>query len=335
MDIKINKEYKHLSFKERELISSMFNFDFSMNKIASILNRSPSTISRELKRNKNSENIYLANTAQDKALLRYKNKYLCRFKRKDYIEYIKIFLLLYDKCTHGIKTTVFFIKKYYPKLRSFCFKTIYNWVNSGKWILKVNDKLHPHYVRGRKRKDTFQKKKSNGTNFLTNSWRNNDKINNKNSIGHYEVDLIMSSNKYECACLLTIVERYSRLAFAIKIPNKNQIQIYKALINWRNKFKSIPLYSMTVDNGQEFKLMPLIAKKLKIATYYTEPYASFQKGSNENFNGIIRRKWKKETNFDEVSQMEIDKYVNLINSMPREILNWKTAKEKFIQCCKE
>ncbi|WP_322961935.1 IS30 family transposase [Mycoplasmopsis cynos] len=324
--------YKHINFGERATISSLYDAGYSIRKISSILKRSASTISREIKRNTDTYRLdYTSKIAQEKANIRHKHKYLFKFSDEKYLDFADHFVSMYDKCTHGIKATLFFLRKHYPELEHFSFKTVYNWFNSGHWFLKRSDRLRRGYVKGRKRGRTSAKHRLVQAKYYMPFWTRDEEINNRNQIGHYELDLVVSSNRGKHACILTIVERYSRYGFAIKIPSRSPKNVYNALIKWRKDHIEIPVFSMTTDNGFEFKNMGLIAYKLGIRAYYTDPYASFQKGSNENFNGIIRRKWKKGTNFDDVSQEELNDYVGQVNAMPRELLNWLTAKQKFIQ----
>ena len=83
--------------------------------------------------------------------------------------------------------------------------------------------------------------------------------------------------------------------------------------------------SITIDNGIECSNIGLLAKWINCYVYYCEPYTSYQRGSNEHINGIIRRFWKKRTDFSNLSNEEILDTQNKINQMPRDIFNWKSS----------
>jgi IS30 family transposase len=87
--------------------------------------------------------------------------------------------------------------------------------------------------------------------------------------------------------------------------------------------------SITIDNGLEFQKIGILAGWLKCKIYYCEPYASYQRGSNENFNGLVRRMWKKQTDFTLIPDETIKFIQDKINNMPRKILNWKSSYQEF------
>ena len=97
------------------------------------------------------------------------------------------------------------------------------------------------------------------------------------------------------------------------------------------KKNKLRVKSITIDNGIEFEKICFLASWIKAHIYFCEPYASYQRGTNENINGLIRRTWKKGTDFNEISNKELNEVVNLINKMPRKIFNWRTSIELFNQ----
>ncbi|PAK21595.1 hypothetical protein CJJ23_01440 [Mycoplasmopsis agassizii] len=127
---------------------------------------------------------------------------------------------------------------------------------------------------------------------------------------------------------MNLTERLSRKSFVIHVDSKKPQEINEKLsilINEENLF----VKSITVDNGLEFSKLNEVTQELKIMIYYCEPYASFQRGSNENWNGLIRRFYKKGTDFSFVSKNELKIVEDEINSMPREILGWKSSSEVY------
>ncbi len=110
--------------------------------------------------------------------------------------------------------------------------------------------------------------------------------------------------------------------------NKNPKTINKAIKDLTNE-NNLFIKTITCDNGIEFEEIAILAYWLKIIIYKAEPYASFQRGSNEHANGLIRRFYPKGFDFNLISDDDLQNTISKINSMPREIFNWKSALEVF------
>lgn len=132
------------------------------------------------------------------------------------------------------------------------------------------------------------------------------------------------------SCLTVLVDRATRKTFIRKTASKTSIQtstsILKALKPLSNNIKSI-----TYDNGCEFAKHEKINKELNIKSYFCKPYHSWEKGTVENINGLIRRFFPKGTDFDTISEEEIAYVEDWINNRPMKILNYMTPNEK-LQC---
>ncbi|WLP85985.1 IS30 family transposase [Mycoplasma seminis] len=128
--------------------------------------------------------------------------------------------------------------------------------------------------------------------------------------------------------LLTFTERKTRYGIIKKIKGKNPWNVAEVLWNLIRE-KQLNVKSITADNGFEFSKLFYLGYRLQIIIYRADPYASFQKGGNENFNGLVRRFFPKGTNFNNISEEEILAVQNEINNMPREIFNWQSADELF------
>lgn len=144
-------------------------------------------------------------------------------------------------------------------------------------------------------------------------------INNRDEIGHLEIDLIIGTRD-RGAHLLTMVDRMSRRIYVRKVWYKNEYYIAKE-IDALIKEEHIDVKSITCDNGTEFAAIGLTAKRNGIKAYRCDPYCSFQRGTNENANRMIRRYFPKRTSFNNIDDIIIKERVEEINSMPREILN--------------
>lgn len=156
-----------------------------------------------------------------------------------------------------------------------------------------------------------------------------DAINDREEYGHWELDLVVGPQGRR-HCLMTLTERLSREEIIIKLPNRKAKTIRKAFNkleketnNFKEKFKSI-----TTDNGSEFmeynKLIKSINGGKRFDIYYCHSYASWEKGTNENHNRMIRRFFPKGTDFATVTRKRVQEVQDWMNNYPRKILGWKT-----------
>ena len=124
--------------------------------------------------------------------------------------------------------------------------------------------------------------------------------------------------------LVTLTDRKSRLLDAKKTKSRTKNEVGKRLINMLNGHSA---KTLTVDNGREFYGHKEITKSTNVTVYFADPYASWQRGSNENANGLLRRYFPKGTDFSKVTAQQLRRAVEKINLMPRKLLNWKSAYE--------
>jgi transposase, IS30 family len=148
--------------------------------------------------------------------------------------------------------------------------------------------------------------------------------NNRSRYGHFENDTIVS--RKGCSGGLSVaLERKSRLLVATKVSSMSTVEHMQVIQKHQILYKTL---SHTMDNGIENKHW----KVLRVPTYFCDPYSSWQKGSVENANKMLRRYFPKGTNFREVSQKQVDIAVDIINNKPRKVLNYKTAREVAESC---
>ena len=143
-------------------------------------------------------------------------------------------------------------------------------------------------------------------------------------IGHFEGDSVLG--KPGTGGILTFVDRASRYLFAAKIDSKAAEPTRKAIVKL---LKDVKVRSITLDNGCEFAQFRQIEEKLDTLVYFAEPHKPWQRGTNENTNGLLRFFFPKGCDFRAVSQEALDSVVDLINSRPRKCLGWKTPKDVF------
>ena len=123
-------------------------------------------------------------------------------------------------------------------------------------------------------------------------------------------------------------ERKTRMVFIEKIKTKDPMKL-NSKVYQLIKRNNLYVKSIAIDNGIEFSKIDLLAKWIKCHVYFYKPYTSYQRGSNKHVNGIIRRFWKKGTDFSQLSCSDILDTQNKINKMPRGIFNWKSSLDLF------
>lgn len=209
-----------------------------------------------------------------------------------------------------------------------CIKTIYNYLDMGLFLNVTNDDL-PY------KKPQQKKKEKKSTVSLNNrKGRSIEErpafIRKRKHYGHWEMDTVVSAQGTGLSCLLVLSERMTREEIVMKIRNKKPSTVVRALNRlekqygskaFRQKFRSI-----TCDNGVEFLDAEGIEKSIstkrkRTTVYYCHPYSSWERGTNENINRMIRRFFPKGTNFDEVTPAQIAAVESWINNYPRGILD--------------
>jgi IS30 family transposase len=145
--------------------------------------------------------------------------------------------------------------------------------------------------------------------------------------GHWEGDLILG--KFHQSALGTLVERTTRFTILVPLKAKDGASVRKA---YERAFKTLPSHlckTLTYDQGREMVQHKLFTQRTKIQVYFAHPNSPWERGTNENTNGLIRQFFPKGTNFKDVGGAEIRRVEHLLNERPRKILNWYTPKEIF------
>jgi len=151
---------------------------------------------------------------------------------------------------------------------------------------------------------------------------------NRTEAGHWESDTV--SGVRGTGCIATHVERMSGFLLAFYLPNLQNGAFTKATID---AFKTVPYMqkkSFTVDNGKEFAGHVALSKETGMDVYFCDPYSFWQRGTNENTNGLLRRFYPKKTPFSDISEEELKHVVDLLNNRPRKRLDFLTPLE-FLQ----
>jgi len=146
-------------------------------------------------------------------------------------------------------------------------------------------------------------------------------VDDKSRVGDWEIDLVIG--KGHSGALVTIVERQISFTVSTRIFDKQAATVTAATIALLMPYKNAVL-TITADNGKEFAYHEQMTQALDAPVYFADPYCSWQRGLNENTNGLLRQYWPKKTDFKLISTNEVDEVVVQLNNRPRKKLNYQT-----------
>ena len=311
------KKYEKLGYRDIVMIETLLNQKMKKTEIAIQLSRNKTTIYRCIKKYTNEDGVFEANEVWEKI----------RENRRNRAEYRKI---LSDEM----------LKKYVLE------KIEVNWSPeqiAGRWNEKTGKVIshetiyefvyenYPHLVKlhfrrkGKKYQRNRKEKYSLGERRMIDE--RPETIESREIIGHWEGDTIVGKNHKQG--IVTNVERRSGYLLAKKVPRRTAENIADVT---KDLFAEIPeelKVSITYDNGKEFAWHKVIETENKMTVYFAHPYCSWERGTNENTNGLLRQYIPKGTDLDTVSEEDLAKYVELINNRPRKRHGWKTPYEVF------
>jgi len=204
-------------------------------------------------------------------------------------------------------------------------KTLYNWIDQGKMNV-INMDLPLKLSRKTKSTKSRKHKKVLGTSIEDRP----DHIENREEFGHWEIDTVLGHKSKDDA-LLTLVERKTRNKIIKRIESKDIPSVHKALNDIFAEYQEISnvFKSITSDNGAEFSELATLEEERQINVYFAHPYASWERGSNERHNGLIRRFIKKGQPIHSYTDETIADVENWMNTLPRKILEYETPEEMF------
>ena len=317
--------YHHLTIEERCCLRYYYNEGYSYRKIAELIGRNVSTVSREINRNKsfmNAKPAYYPYTAQKKYLIRRSYCHRGMFQDEKKLEYIKD-RLLETWSPEQIANTP--CEMDMPSTR-----TIYRWIYER--YIAVNLKVLRRKGKSRGTKETRGKFNAGK------SIRKRDKsVYKRKEFGHWEADTVVSGQGKSKACFVTLAERKTRYYTAIKVPNRKAETVAKAIIAELSQYPDEAVKTITCDRGTEFASWELIEQELKCNMYFADPYCAWQKGTNENSNGLLREFYKKGKDLSRVSPKTLKKNLALINARPKKVLGFKKPIDLFelslSECC--
>ena len=311
------KTYTQLSQEERYFISSQHARNISFRQIARDLGRATSTVTREYKRNLRPTGWYAAFVAQSYTNgRRRRSRSGLRISRR--YRKIIIQLLRQEWSPEQISDYLRHKERYFVS-----FQTIYRWIKKDRrrgGSLFKNLRIVPKRRRKRYRSKDFRGVLA-GKRLIS---ERPAYINDRSFVGHWEGDTVMGKDKHQC--ILTLVERKTGMNRMAKLSNRTarntNIALLKIISKEPNMFKSI-----TFDNGTEFHSYKEIEKTFPVTCYFANPHHPWERGSVENFNGLLRQYFPKGTSLSYVGNKRLGLISNRLNSRPRKRLNFKSPME--------
>jgi IS30 family transposase len=320
--------YSHLTEKDRYVISHLKLAKFSLREIARRLGRHHTSISREIKRNGPTyapNAVYWYYFTQPVAE---KRRHQARgYRRQNHpplVKYVEDRLKL-DWPPEAIAARM---RIDYPKdeRMRISHETIYRWI----YLDATQDgDLHKH-LRRRHPKRRQQKRYGSGRRFIPGRVSIDQRpviVDTRERFGDWEGDTLEGAKGK--GALATHVERKSRYLLAAKLADKKAATMNDQSIASFLKLPRTMRQTLTVDNGKEFSQFKELEAKTGLTVYFADPYAAWQRGTNENTNGLLRFYFPKGTDFEAITEEAIDLIIEKVNHRPRKCLNYQTPHEFF------
>ena len=314
---KLPMNYKHLSQVERYQIYALMKAGHDQTQIAKLLDRHKSTISRELSRNR--------------GLKGYRPKQACAIATKRS-----------EKCRNAATVPPWVAEQAACLLKlqwspeqiagklPVSHETLYQHVCSDKarggtlWKnLRCQKQKRKRYAGGRDRRGQIPHRRPLSDRPVH--------IELRKQVGHWECDTVIGANHK--GAIVTMVERKSGFSVIVKVSQKTSELVSRAIIEGLRPYM-VRVITLTYDNGKEFAGHIQIDQALNSTSYFARPFASWERGSNENFNGLLRQYVPKKRSLNTVTEDEITMIQNRLNNRPRKRLGFKTPAEVFNQSLK-
>lgn len=312
-------KYTQLTLQKRYQISALQKAGYNQKEIAKELSVHPSTISRELRRNRDRVRGYQPELAQIQSTKKHQEKSKRKSITKRVEKYIRI-KLKEDWSPEQISGRMKLDTGIYVVHETIYRYIYYNKANGGKLYTSLRHKNKKYH----KRSNDY---KARGTIIDRVMIDNRPKIvEEKSRIGDLEIDTVIGKN--HIGALVTVVDRKSKFTIIKNVPSKEARIVTQALIEMIQPIKAIT-HTITSDNGKEFAYHKEVAAALDADFYFANPYHSWERGLNEHTNGLIRQYLPKKSEFTNVSKDEIIMIQNRLNHRPRKALGYKTPYEVF------
>jgi transposase, IS30 family len=306
----------HLTLEERDRIAQLRFQGSDQKEIAQALGRSPATISRELRRNR-SDDQYFAAQAQREAQRRRQERPLVRKMDDPEINETVRAGLAQNWAPEQIAGRM----QQQDSDRRVSPQTIYTWIKQDEHCKHWESLLRR---RGKRRN---QRKKGTTTGDAGRIDQRPEVIEERLRLGDFEGDTVLGPPG--TGGLATLVDRKSRLTIVVKIQSKDADHVHEKIKQRLKELDEERRRSITFDNGTEFVRCHRLEKHLGMQLYFADPGCPYQRGTNENTNGLIRQYFPKGTDFRDISHNQVRQVEKLLNDRPRACLGFRTPNEVF------
>jgi len=324
--------YQRLNINEREEISRQIAVGVSIRQIAKYVQRSPSTISREINRTDVVKRIYYRAIFAQQRYRRTLHQ-IHKSRKLDKNPELREIVFHYLSKKWSPEQIAKRLKILYPDnmVMQVSHETIYSYLYVlprgilKEEILSCLRRRHPH----RRHQNKLSRRNSGAIQDYLSIEERPAEVANRIVPGHWEGDLLMGSRN--ASSLGTLVERTTRMAFVVKLPNQDAMTVRKA---FAKEFCRLPKglkKTLTYDQGYEMAQHKLFTKETEITVYFAHPHSPWERGTNENTNALLRQYFPKGTDFSKITLNRIKDVQNELNDRPRKTLNWLTPHEKFSQ----
>jgi len=314
---KLLMTYKHLSQAERYQIHALMKAGHDQSQIAKVLDRNKSTISRELSLNTGSRG--------------YRPKQACeisadRAQNSRNASTVAPWVKEQANALLRVQWSPEQIASQLPISHETVYQHVYADKAQGGMLwknLRCQKQKRKRYAGGRERRGQIPNRRPLSDRPLH--------IEARKQVGHWECDTVIGANHK--GAVVTMVERKSGYAVIAKVANKTSALVSSAIVD-KLKPMAVRVKTLTFDNGKEFAGHAYIDEQLQSTAYFARPFASWERGSNENLNGLLRQYVPKKRAMSTVSDEEIRMIQNRLNNRPRKRLGFKTPAEVFHQSLK-
>jgi len=324
------RSHRALTLAEREEISRGVIVGQSLRSIAALLGRAPSTVSREVNRN-GGRRHYRANGAEQAAWDRAHRAKICKLVQNRALARIVASKLQLQWAPRQIAG---WLKRTYPDDENFTVshETIYKSLFiQARGALKKELLQHLRKTRAMRR-SRHHTQKTDNHGRITNAVSIRERpasVEDRAVPGHWEGDLIMGGNNSQIA---TLVERHTRYVMLVRVKSKDTKTVINALIKHAHKLPRELYKSLTWDRGKEMADHQRFSLDTNIKVYFCDPQSPWQRGSNENTNGLLRQYFPKGMDLSNVHQNRLNAVARRLNERPRETLQFYSPAEKFSEC---
>lgn len=331
------RSFKHLNTFERGEIAALLKEGKGQCYIAKKLGRSPSTISREIKRGttaqlKSNRSTYFSYFPETGQAIYEKHRSHCGAKSKlaqaeEFLKFAEDKILKEKWSPDAVVGSCKKDPKWTETLMV-CTKTLYNYIDHG--LLKVRNidlylktRLKPKRTRIRKNKHILGQSIE----------QRPEEVNHRETFGHWEIDTVVGKRSHD-SVILTLTERKTRDEILFFLPEKSSKAVNDALRTLKQRYHeriSQVFRSITADNGSEFSELSSVVQDWGSQIYFAHPYSSWERGTNERHNGLLRRFIPKGKAIKDLSSGTLQRIQDWVNRLPRKILAYKTPEKCFME----